>query len=261
MDGTTRNTQNSQADAIVDELMADVITGRPHDFTVGDETYYLWPMTLAKRMLLKPYFESMGLGETEPRRTYGGVLKQLLDNVTERRAECAMMLSILTMPNTRTAFFDYVCRKKRTEFFSRELQDVDIAQLLATALTGNHVRHLSVHFGMDRERERLSDALRAKEKSKNNLSFGSVSVLGSFVVPLLKMGFRYDEVVFERSYDLLQLMLLDEPVSLWLSDEELDNADGAVGADIDGESDNADEQLLAFFANKGVRVIDKNEEV
>lgn len=258
MDGNKENIKNSPSAAVIDELLTDVITGRPHDFTVGGSTYYLWPITLAKNMLLKPFVENLGLNAGKAHDA-GGVLKLMIDQAYGRRAECAMVLSILTMENTRTAFYDYTGRKQRAKFFERELSDSDIAQLLATGMMCNHAHSLLEYFGMDRERERLNDALRAKEKTRNSLSFCGISILGGFVASLLEMGFSYDEVVFERSYDLLYLMLMDKPVSLWLSDEELANIGGSAGALIDGESGNADQQLMAFFAGKGIEVVDRRK--
>jgi hypothetical protein len=255
MDGNKEDIKNGIPAAVIGELLTDVITCRPHDFRVGGTTYYLWPVTMAKNMLLKPFVETLGLGAGKAHGA-GGVLELMIEQARERRAECAMVLSILTMENTRTAFYDYLGREQRAEYFGRELSDADLARLLATGLMGNHLQLLSEHFGMDREHERLTDALRAKKKTKNSLSFGSVSVLGGDIASLMEMGFSYDEVVFERSYDLLRLMLLDKPVSLWLSDDELDSMGGSAGALIDGESDNADQQLLAFFAGKGVKVVD-----
>lgn len=255
MDGNNGNIKNGQSPAVIDELVADVITGRPHDFTVGCTTYYLWPMTLAKSMLLQPYIERLGLGTAKVHGS-DGVLRMITDQVRERRAECAIVLSILTMENTRAAFYDYVSRKQRSDFFGLELADGDLAQLLASALMCSYVQRLSEHFGMNRERERLAAALRTKEKTRNSLTFCGVSVFGSFVAPLLEMGFSFEEIVFERSYELLHLMLMDKPVSLWLSDDELAGAGGSVGALIDGDSGDADQQLMAYFSSKGVSVID-----
>lgn len=258
MDGNKENIKNSPSAAVIDELQTDVITGRPHDFTVGGSTYYLWPITLAKNMLLKPFVENLGLNAGKAHDA-GGVLKLMIDQACGRRAECAMVLSILTMENTRTAFYDYPDRSARAAFFERELSDRDMVRLLSMGLMGNHMQLLSAHFGINRERERLNDALRAKKKTPNSLSFCGASTLGVFIAPLMEMGFGYDEVVFERSYDLLNLMLMDKPVDLWLSDDELANVRGSVGALIDGDSADSDQQLLAFFAGKGVEVIDETK--
>jgi hypothetical protein len=252
MDGTKKQNNSNKAIEGIEEKLADAITGRPHDFTVGGATYYLWPLTLGKHLLLKPYFESLGIGTSVPDGDPSGVVSTLLKKVRERRADCAMMLSILTMDNSRTAFFDLPLRRERAGFFERELTDSDLGHLLVTGMTSTHTHELVVHLGLDRERERLSETLRAKADSRNSMQFGSISLLGAFIYPLMEMGFTYDEIVYERDYSLMQLMLLDKPVSVYLSDDEVENLTGSVGALIDGDSENADQQLLAFFGAKGI---------
>ena len=70
------------------------------------------------------------------------------------------------------------------------------------------------------------------------------------------MGFSLHEILFEYSYDLLRLLLMDKQVSIYLSDDELRDVRGSVGALIDGESSGADEKLRAYLASKGITVED-----
>ena len=68
------------------------------------------------------------------------------------------------------------------------------------------------------------------------------------------MGFSIDEILYECGYSFLGLILMDRETTVYLSDEELQALGGSAGALIDGDDADADRQLEAFFASRGVNV-------
>lgn len=229
--------------------LADIILGKPHDFRAGDRRFCLWPVTLGKMFMLRPYMEAAGVDSLTGANPYASALRL----VREKKEPCAAILAIHTIKNRRKCLLDPSEIRRRTDFFASELVDEDLASLLVIVLTGDRTRQVAVHLGLDRERERLEEALRVK-RSSNTLSFGARSVFGSFIAPLKEMGFTTDEIIFECGYGFLRLMVMDKQTSLYMSDEEIQQIGGSAGALIDGDGADADSQLEAFFASKGVSV-------
>lgn len=229
--------------------LADTILGKPHDFLVGEQRFCIWPVTLGKIFMLRPYMESLGTD----RFTGPDPCASALQLVREKRELCATILAIHTLDNCRQSVLDIPEIKERTAFFSDEVGDEDLASLLVIILTSDRTRQVIDHLGLDKERERLEEALRVK-RERNVLSFGGRSIFGGFIAPLMEMGFSADEIIYELGYGFLRLMLMDKQVSLYMSDEEIQQMCGSAGALIDGDGADADSQLESFFASKGVIV-------
>lgn len=229
--------------------LADIITGKPHEFKVGDRRFCIFPVTLGKTLILQPYMEAAGAERLAGANPYVSALRL----VKEKKELCATILAIHTLDNCRRSLHDMPEIKRRTDFFSQEMDDKDLATLLVISLTRDRTTQVAGYLGLDKERERLEEALRVK-KDSNSLSFGAVSIFGAFIGPLKEMGFSTEEIIYERGYSFLRLMLMDKYTSLYMSDEEIQALGGSTGALIDGDDADADRQLLAFFASKGVDV-------
>lgn len=245
----TMNGENGNMDYYGYDL-ADVITGRPHDFRVGKRRFGIYPVTLGKALILRPYMEAVGMEPLTGSSPYASAIML----AKEKRKQCAAILAIHTARNTREGLLCQREVQQRTDFFARELGDEDLASLLFAVLTNDKTPQIIRHLGLDKEQDRLSEAIRAKGESRNCLNFGGRGVFGSFIAPLKEMGFTIDEIIFECGYGFLRLMLMDRRSSVYLSDEELQGLCGSAGALIDGDGADADSQLGAFFASKGLNV-------
>lgn len=243
MDDENRNIDYQEYD------LADIILGKPHDFRVGDRRFCIWPVTLGKMFMLRPYMEAAGVDCLSGGSPYTSALRL----AREKKEPCAAILAIHTIKNRRRDVLRQSEIQRRTDFFASELSDEDLASLLMTVLTGDRTMQTARHLGLDRERERLEDALRVK-RDGNTLSFGARSIFGAFIAPLKEMGFSLDEIIYECGYSFLRLMLMDKQATIYMSDEEIQQIGGSTGAMIDGDGADADSQLEAFFASKGFSV-------
>lgn len=237
--------------AINSSEMSDIILGRPVGFYVGEGRFCLYPVTLGKILTLRYYYDCLNLKSLA---TSIHPEADLLALVHEKKDLCAETLVIHTLENDGKSLFDVPLIKQRADFFSQQMRDEDIASLLSQTFDDARVDRVAKFLGIDKEREKLQNVLKAKGRNKNSLDFCGRTVFGNFIVPLKEMGFSLNEIVFECSYDLLRLLLMDKQVSLYLSDDELQNIHGNVGALIDSEASDADEKLKAFFMSKGVTV-------
>ena len=233
--------------------LADVIIGRPHGFTVGRKHFYLYPVTLAKMFLLKRLMEDLGINEDQLRQN---PFLEALRLVRDSRETCCRIMAYHTAPNTRKDLFDHRNITIRKNLFEKELTEEELASLLILALTSDKSEEYMRHIGLDEERSKLTKVLEVKRRSdKNTLSFNGKSVLGTFVVQLMEMGFSNDEVLYEKGYAYLRLMLADKVVTMHLTDEEMGRIPTGIGGALyDASNPENTQEILAMLKSRGVSV-------
>lgn len=232
----------------IEYAIADVITGRPHEFAVGSERLRLYPVTLAKLYLLKPYIRELGINEN--RNPY----MEALRIAVQHKDVCVALLAIYTSPNGYSSLFDTRARASRREVLAKADKE-SLATMLVTVLKADKTEQIIRHLGIDKDQGRLREVMKVKLKhSKNSLSFGGVSIFGSFIGQLKEMGYSDDEILYERPYSFLRLMLADKTCSVYLSDEELlEVPDTSGGAMLNGDDPASVAKLKNMLAGKGVK--------
>lgn len=235
----------------LDRLLADVVLDYAPEFRVGERAFRIHPLTLAKMLRLQPHIKALGLDASVLRTN---PFMEALRVAAEHREECCHILAVRTLDNTRAAFHDNAETALRRELFCEVVETRDLAALMLHVLSGDRTEALMRHLGLDRERERLSQVMTVKRKSsRNNLSFGGVSLLGAFIGQLQEMGYTDDDIIYERNYSYLRLRLADKVTSIYVTDEELSELPTDLGGTLlrADDPDSAD-GLLAMLAEKGV---------
>lgn len=208
--------------------LADVIMGRPQEFKVGRKLFRLYPLTLAKALLLKRQTDVLGVNME--------ILKanpflEALRVVRDHRQTCCTILAYHTAPNTRKDLFDSKSLATRRNCFDKNLDDVEIATLLISALDDKADR-LVRHLGLDKEQERLKRVMEVKKKhDKNTVSFCGLSLFGAFINPLNDFHLTDEQIVFELPYTYLRLKLADKIQQVILSDDEKRELPPDLGGD------------------------------
>lgn len=229
--------------------LADVIIGAPHDFFVGEDRFRLYPMTLAKMFLLKRHFDDLDFSEENVRLNPYMEAVRLAEEHTE---VCCRIIAVFTAPNTYKDLYDYEAIGKRFERFKKDMSFEDIATLMVHVLTWDKTDALYKHIGLDQDAVRRNRVMKVKKDDKNNISFGGLSLFGTFIGQLKEMGYSDDEILYERGYCYLRLMIADKMTSVYLSDEELKSLpDDAGGTMIDANDPQAMEKLQGRL--KGVK--------
>lgn len=230
--------------------LADVVIGRPQEFKVGRKTFRLYPLTLAKSLLLKRQMDGLELNMD--------ILKanpflEALRIAREHRLTCCTILAYHTAPNTYKDLYDTKSITTRRNYFNKSLDDVDIATLLITILDDKTDR-LIKHIGLDKEQEKLRRVMSVKKKhDKGTASFCGLSLFGTFIGPLKEMGYSDDEILYERGYTYLRLMLADKIQQIILSDDERKEIPAELGGDyVDANDPKQAEKIMSMFATKGV---------
>ena len=205
-------------DKRLDREILDVIMERPYPFSVGHKNFYLYPVTLGKMLLLQRQIESLDVMQD--------VLAlstelEMLRLVEDKKEACCTIIAIHTCKTKEEVFSPKVIEERRN-LFVKEVPNEDIASLLLYLLSGDNMAEYMRHLGIDKEQGALKRASDIKRRNdKNSLSFGGMSLYGSFIYPLLELGMSWDEIVWQRSYINLRMLLSDKITSVYLSDDEL----------------------------------------
>ena len=232
--------------------LADVIIGTPHEFTLNDkQKFCLYPVTLAKMFLMKRNMDLLGFNsEIAKMNPYMEAVRL----VKEHKEECCRIIALHTAPNTYKDLFDFEASERRYQAFMKEADDEDLTQLMIYVLTWDKTDKFMKHIGLDKEAERRRKIMEVKKDDKHNVSFGGLSLFGSFIGQLKEMGYSDDEILYEKSYCYLRMMLADKTMSLFLSDEDLKKLPNDIGgAMIDANDPNAMEKLQGRLAGRGVK--------
>lgn len=233
--------------------LADVVIGRPYGFTVGRKHFYLYPITLAKMFLLKRQIDSLEIDQSI---LHVNPFLEAMRLVNKDKEKCCQILAYHTAPNTYKDLFDHRSITIRKNYFVNEIEPSDLASLLIMVLTTDKTEQLIKHMGLDKEHERLHTVMEVKNKhDKNSVSFNGKGMFGTFIAPLLEMGFTTDEILYQRGYSFLRLMLADKVTTLHLTDEERKELPEEVGGTfVDASDPNNAQKILAAMKNRGVEV-------
>jgi hypothetical protein len=237
----------------IEYALADIITGKPHEFKVGRKLFRLYPITLAKQFIQKRIIGRLGLNTSFIQNPY---LEALRVAETNKKA-CCEIIALHATPNTYKDLHNSKAMTERRNVFEK-MRTEDVATMLVNVLTTDYTKDIIEYFGIDKEQKRLAVIMEIKRKnSKNNLSFGGLTIFGTFIGQLKEMGYTDDEILYEKGYAYLRLMLADKITSVYLTDEELQDVPADSGGTmIDGNSPEAFEKLKTALAGRGLKFND-----
>lgn len=216
--------------------IADTIIDRPKGFSVGRRHFYLYPVTLGKVYLQKRIIENLEINkeliQTNP---YAEALRL----IETKREDCCLLIAYHTLQTKE----DVLSNRKvtiRKNIFMREMDNEDIATLILACLMYDKTLLFIQYFGIDKEQERMSEVIKAKD-NKNSFSFGGKSIYGTIIdAACERYKWTYDYVVWGISYTNLQMLLKDYVKSVYLTDDEMKSAHlNNTSAMIDGNDKDA----------------------
>ena len=233
--------------------LADVIIGRPYGFTVGRKHFYLYPITLAKMFLLKRQIDSLNIDQSI---LQANPFLEAMRLVNADKETCCQILAYHTAPNTYKDLYDNRSITIRKNYFMNEIEPNDLASLLIMMLLSDKTEALISHMGLDKEHERLHTVMEVKNKhDKNSVSFNGKGMFGTFIAPLMEMGFTTEEILYQRGYSFLRLMLADKVTTIHLTDEERKEIpEEAGGMYVDASNPANAQKILSAMKNRGVEI-------
>ena len=231
--------------------LADVITEKPHEFTIGRKHYRLYPITLAKMFLLRGYIEGLSVNY---RILSANPLLEALRIVEQHRELCCSIIAIHTTPNTYKDIYDLRAIKVRRNAFMK-FGNNDLATLMVLVLSADKTEHLLNITGIADEQARLKKVMSVKKKrDKNSLTFGGLTLFGTFIAPLKELGYTDNEIIFEKGYTFLRLLLADKITTVMLTDEDRENLYiGDGGTVIDGNEPGSFKKVRELMRKNGLK--------
>ena len=216
--------------------IADTIIDRPKGFSVGRRHFYLYPVTLGKLYLQKRVMENLNINiEVLRLNPYAEALRL----VETKKEDCCLLLAYHTLQTKKEVLNNRTVTIRKNTFL-REMDNEDTATLILACLTYDKTDAVIQHLGIDKELERMSEVAKVKE-SKNSFSFGGKSIYGTLIdAACERYKWTFDYVLWEISYTNLQLLMKDKVTSLYLTDDEMENAHiSNVSGFVDGNSKDA----------------------
>ena len=233
----------------IEEYLADIITQKPYAFHAGRKLFRLYPVTLAKKLVLRPYIDDLAIDMEKLRRRPD---VEAMRVVRERKNTCCELLAIHSTPNTYKDLFNLQSRAERRNILM-SMQDADLAAHLINVLMLDKTAAVMEYLGIDMEHERMAKVFEVKRKhNKNSIDFGGRSLFGSFIGQLKEMGYTENEILFELGYSYLQLVLADKVTSVYLSDDELEELPSlaVVNSDMDANNPEMADKILGMMNNR-----------
>lgn len=222
--------------------VAMVLTDMPLGVQIGKRHLFLYPQSLGRLYLTSQIIESLEIDQDNLKTN---ALIEALRCVKNHRHECSRLIAYHTL-HKKSDMLNTRIVKARENIIFNNCDDDDIATLLITILSDNKQREIIEHFEMDKESERMAKINQAKD-TKNQYVFGGKTIWGSLIDAACdRYGWTFDYVVWEISYNNLNLMMKDKIVSIYLSDEERKKGHIAVSNEIILSGDNKDDIMKAI---------------
>lgn len=196
----------------------DAIMERPSVFRIDGRTFYIYPPTLGKMLLLQRIMEQVKVDGNNLKRDAS---LEWLRVVKEKKELCCNLLAYFTARNDYYSVFDNdAFEERKTVFMCQE--DEIIASFMIVVLSADKTEKLIKHLGIDSEQRNMRKVMKVKESSdKNSYSFGGVSLYGYLLDTAMeryKMTKR--QLVWEIDYTSLRLLLADKINTVYVTDEE-----------------------------------------
>lgn len=201
---------------LIEMDIADAIMEKPYSFYIGERHFFMYQPTLGHLYMIQPILSGMGMSEALMSvNPYAEALRLC----TSEKERVCRILAYLTINNKRIFKDEYV--KERITYFLDNLELEDMAQLFILAMTYDKTQEFIKYLGLDREQRDKERVMRAKEDKGNTFTFGGKSTYGTLIsVACQQLGLTPKQVVWEISYVNLKMMLADNIISVYLTDEE-----------------------------------------
>ena len=198
------------------EKFTDIVMEAPHGFSAGGKTFYIYPITLGKLMLIQRQLDVIGMDEERLARI---PLIEVIGIVNLHRESCLRLLAF-AIAKGKDDCFDVHRMNDTIQELAVALDNEDIATLMLSVLAYDTTQAVLAHYGIDKETDELNCVARAKG-DKGTLSFGGKTVLGALVDSACeRYGWTVDYCVWGIAYNTLRLMMADRVNTIYLSDEE-----------------------------------------
>lgn len=201
----------------IEQDIAEAILEIPITFTVGRKRITLHPKTLGQELMMRPYRDRIGIDTSN---LQANPLAEALRIAANHTEDTARLVAIATL-HGRNEVTDHRKIESRTRLLQREATTEDLATLLVMILEGEaKVDAFMRHAELDKERENIRKVNEVKA-SRHTFTFCGKTIWGQLIgTACERFGWTLDYVLWGISLTNLQMIIIDQPVTMTLSDEE-----------------------------------------
>lgn len=239
-----------------EQLLVDVLTEMPVQFEAGGRYFNIYPKSFGLKMLIDNLKPQLEVDEENVK------INPTLECLRICQDKQDLVLRMISYATTRKRWKmqDAEHIAKRCAFFKDNLALEDMATLLLHIIKDeeSYIRELKKYLHIFSENERKRNILKHKEKSKNNVSVGGVSIYGSIISYFAETyGWSMEYIMWEISYANLMLLYSDHMDSIFLTDDERkkipSNLIGDASDVIDASDPKNAEKVMNLIKNQSWR--------
>lgn len=196
--------------------IADTLMELPYGFTLRNQRFFLYPVTLGKSFLISRVTRLLEINKellkTDPFVEALRLCHHDKDNV-------CLLIAYHTFEK-KADLVDMHKVKRRAKLIGRNADMEDLAQLLTIVTKDDVIPKFTKYLGIDAESKEYRKALKAKEDN-NTLSFGGRSIYGTFIDYFCeRYGWTFEYIMWGISYNNLQMLIADSIKTIYLTKEE-----------------------------------------
>lgn len=203
-------------DRLINDKISDLLLELPQQFEVDGRSFSLYPVTLGKTYLLSPLYEQLDLN---PDISNIDPTLEMLRSVQNHKETVCKIIAYHTL-NKREDIGDASKVLEIADFLGEHTTLEELTKLLVLAMGQNDLKEMQDYLGITREHKLIEKCNRAKKKG-SSLDFCGKSVFGSLIIPACeKLNLTPMQVIWGISYKLLQMLMSDAIVTIYLSEDE-----------------------------------------
>lgn len=233
---------------IQEQDFTDMILERPIDFMIGNETFYIHPMTIGKMMLMSTLFKSVFGNDVMNHNPLWSILK----SAKKDKKIVAQLLAYYTLKGKEELFNSNLVRE-RTELFATKMSEKELTTILTLAMQMDKSEDYIKSTHIDYEIENMRRIQAVKDNSNStSVKVGGRTLFGQTIDPLLeRYGWSYEYVLWGVSFACIKLLQADSIKDVYLSDKERKSVSLYTGNVI-----NADDKENDALIDKELGLID-----
>ncbi len=198
------------------DLGTDILLERPYGFEVNGEKFAIFPPSLGVLSTMQILLRKLNISQSALQ-SVGNL--ELLRVAKAQCKECCELIAFATCSSHADVLNDIEI-ERRAKLFAEGLESSDIATLLVASLQFNRHQQWMEDVGIREEHNRIARVMRCKKKG-NSVSFGGKTLFGRLIDPAMeRYGWTYEYVVWGISFAVLEALMADKIVDIFLTDDE-----------------------------------------
>lgn len=206
-------------DKNIQNELAFAMTERPRCFRVGGKPFFIYPITLGMIEVMKPLIQDLS---HDDELSHADELLELLRICEEDKEKVCILIAYRTCKDQHEVY-DMPNIEEKVKILM-DATSTQLAEILIMILKDIvcDTSEYEEFLGITKEKTLLKRTIDIKDKkASNNVSFGGVSIYGRFIGHFCKeYGWSYQYVMWGISYFNLKMLLADERVDVYLTDDE-----------------------------------------